>query len=147
MTAGWDISWKIALRWMPLDLIDKSTLVQVTAWCVWQQAITWANVNPDLCRYMVSLGHNVLSNHGRIRVALKIHARVYEPVKTRDNTINVTFSFVSFHQLEVFIYWVIYSCCGSPQETSLHTTSFRIFSNVSAISKTFPLILNHFRNL
>ena len=23
-----------------------------------QQAITWANVDPDLCRYMVSLGQN-----------------------------------------------------------------------------------------
>ena len=34
VTDGWDISCKIALRWMPLDLIDdKSTLVQVMAWC------------------------------------------------------------------------------------------------------------------
>ena len=34
MTDGWDISCKIALRWMPLDLTDdKSTLVQVMAWC------------------------------------------------------------------------------------------------------------------
>ena len=32
----WGISYEIALRWMPLDLIDdKSTLVQVMAWC-WQ---------------------------------------------------------------------------------------------------------------
>ena len=31
---GWCISCKIALRWMPLDLTgDKSTLVQVMAWC------------------------------------------------------------------------------------------------------------------
>ena len=34
MTDGWDISCKIALRWMPLDLTDdKSTLVHVMAWC------------------------------------------------------------------------------------------------------------------
>ena len=34
VTDGWDISCKIALRWMPLDLTDdKSTLVQVMAWC------------------------------------------------------------------------------------------------------------------
>ena len=26
-----------------------------------QQAITWANVDPDLCRHMASLGHNELS--------------------------------------------------------------------------------------
>ena len=34
MTDGWGISCKIALRWMPLDLTDdKSTLIQVMAWC------------------------------------------------------------------------------------------------------------------
>ena len=34
MTGGWGISYVIALRWMPLDLTDdKSTLVQVMAWC------------------------------------------------------------------------------------------------------------------
>ena len=31
---GWGMSHEIALRWMPLDLTDdKSTLVQVMAWC------------------------------------------------------------------------------------------------------------------
>ena len=30
---GWDISCAIALRWMSLDLTDKSTLAQVLAWC------------------------------------------------------------------------------------------------------------------
>ena len=44
---------------MSLDLTDdKSTLVQVMAW---QQAITWANVDPDLCRHMASLGPNELT--------------------------------------------------------------------------------------
>ena len=34
VTDGWGISCKIALRWMPLNLTDdKSTLVQVMAWC------------------------------------------------------------------------------------------------------------------
>ena len=34
VTDGWGISCKIALRWTPLDLTDdKSTLVQVMAWC------------------------------------------------------------------------------------------------------------------
>ena len=34
MIGGWDISCEIALKWMPLDLTDdKSTLVQVMAWC------------------------------------------------------------------------------------------------------------------
>ena len=34
MNGSWGISHEIALRWMPLDLTDdKSTLVQVMAWC------------------------------------------------------------------------------------------------------------------
>ena len=34
MNGGWGISYEIALRWMPLDLTDdKSTSVQVMAWC------------------------------------------------------------------------------------------------------------------
>ena len=33
VTDGWGISCKIVLRWMPLDLTDKLTLVQVMAWC------------------------------------------------------------------------------------------------------------------
>ena len=34
VNSGWGISYEIALRWMPLDLTDdKSTLVQVIAWC------------------------------------------------------------------------------------------------------------------
>ena len=34
VNGGWGISYKIALRWMPQDLTDdKSTLVQVMAWC------------------------------------------------------------------------------------------------------------------
>ena len=37
---------------------DKSDLVQVMAQ---QQAITWANVDPDPFRHMASLGHNELT--------------------------------------------------------------------------------------
>ena len=33
-TDGWGVSWEITLRWIPLVLTDdKSTLVQVMAWC------------------------------------------------------------------------------------------------------------------
>ena len=40
---------------MPQDITDdKSTLVQVMAWC------RQANVDPDLCRQMASLGFNEL---------------------------------------------------------------------------------------
>ena len=34
VNGGWGVSYEIALRWMPQDLADdKSTLVQVMAWC------------------------------------------------------------------------------------------------------------------
>ena len=47
---------------MPLDLTDdKSTLVEVMAWCRQAQAITWANVDPVLCHHMASLGLNELT--------------------------------------------------------------------------------------
>ena len=50
----------IVIRLMSLELTnDKSTLVQVMAW--WQQAIAWANVEPDLYRRMASLGYNGLN--------------------------------------------------------------------------------------
>ena len=81
-------SCKIALGWMPQNFYDdNSTFVQVMAWC--HQApshyisglvqercnsnalamelrlscvnpLTWANADPDLCPYIVSLGHNEL---------------------------------------------------------------------------------------
>ena len=55
------ISCEIALIWMPRNAFDNTpTLVQVMVWAVRQQAITWENIGPDLCRYMASLGHNKL---------------------------------------------------------------------------------------
>ena len=56
VTEVWGISCEIALIWMSLDFTDDQfTLFQVMAWC--RQAtsrITWANVDPDLCRRMAS---------------------------------------------------------------------------------------------
>ena len=40
---------EVAIRWMAQDLIS-----------IRQQAITWTNIDPDLCLQMVSLGHNGL---------------------------------------------------------------------------------------
>ena len=48
MIDGWGFSCEIALIWMSL------------LGAVRQQAITWANVDPDLCRHMASLGPNEL---------------------------------------------------------------------------------------
>ena len=62
VTESWGVSCAIVFRWMSLDFTDdKSTLVQVMAWCR-QAAITWANVDPDLCHHMVSQGHNELTH-------------------------------------------------------------------------------------
>ena len=36
---------------------DKSTLVQVMAWCLEEKVITWANVDPYPCRNKASLDH------------------------------------------------------------------------------------------
>ena len=61
MIHDWDNSCEIAPWWLSLDLTaDRSTLVQVMAWCVRQQAITWNNVDPDLCHHMTLLGLNEL---------------------------------------------------------------------------------------
>ena len=55
---GWGIPCEIALIWLDVTE-DQSTLVQVMAW--YRQATTWANVDPDLCRHIVALGHNELT--------------------------------------------------------------------------------------
>ena len=54
MIDGWGISCEINLRWMSMDFTDdNSTLVQVVFGAIRQQAITYANVDPDLCHHMV----------------------------------------------------------------------------------------------
>ena len=48
---------------MLLNLTDEQlTLVQLMAAALKQQAITWANVDPDLCPHMVSLDLNSLTD-------------------------------------------------------------------------------------
>ena len=50
----------------------------------WQQAITWANADPDLCHYMVSLGHNELSLRDFLNFYSKysVHKNAFEATKT-----------------------------------------------------------------
>ena len=45
---------------MPWDFNDdnSTSVVQLRTWRRQQQAITWGNADPDLCQYMVVLGHN-----------------------------------------------------------------------------------------
>ena len=56
-------SYHNVFRWMSWDLTnDKSTLVQVMAWC--RQAtshyLIWTDLDPDLCCHMAFRGHNEL---------------------------------------------------------------------------------------
>ena len=54
-------SCETALKWMQQNTFDaKSMLVQEMAGAVRQQAIAWANVDPDLCCQMALLCHNEL---------------------------------------------------------------------------------------
>ena len=60
---GWGISCELAPRWMSLELTDDKSSQHWFRWWLGaarQQAITWANVYPDLCRHMVLLGPNEL---------------------------------------------------------------------------------------
>ena len=64
VNGGWGISYEIALSWMPQDLTDdKSTLVQVMAWCRQATSHYLNSVDQDIQRHMASLGHNVLTCH------------------------------------------------------------------------------------
>ena len=58
---------EIGLMWVPWNRIDnRSTFVQVMAWCHQAQAINGANVDPNLYCEMASLGHNDLIHWGRV---------------------------------------------------------------------------------
>ena len=62
MIDHWGIFYETAFRLMSLDLPDdKSTSVQVMDSNVKQQAITWANSDPDICCHKVLAGHNELT--------------------------------------------------------------------------------------
>ena len=65
---------------MSLDFTEekeKSTLV----------AITWANVDPDKCRHMASLGHNELSNDSMYLLILRV--RTMREVSTDIKTVRL----------------------------------------------------------
>ena len=50
------ISWVVKKHYPGMN-DAKSTLVQVMAWCIKHQAITWTYVDQDLCCHVWSLGH------------------------------------------------------------------------------------------
>ena len=61
-------TWRVsALRWVPQNLInEKSTLVQVMAWCRQAASHCLSQYWPVLCRYMASLYHNKIQNKIKI---------------------------------------------------------------------------------
>ena len=74
---------------MPQDLTDdKSTLVQVMAWCRRQQDITWTSVDQDLQRPMASLGPSELT----------VQELQYSSMKTKHNqTLDTFYGLYSSH--------------------------------------------------
>ena len=62
---NWGLFCDIALGWMSQDPLLMISQHWFRLWlgAVRQQAITWANVDPDLCRHMVLLGQDELRNH------------------------------------------------------------------------------------
>ena len=69
------LSCEIALIWMSLDLMIISQ-----HWFRWwlgavrQRAITWVNVDPDLCRHMASLGPNELNSQETLQIPPHVRA-------------------------------------------------------------------------
>ena len=58
-SSRWGTRCHVAPRWMPHELTYKmSILVQVMSSCRWQEAIIWANIDPDSCCNMASLSYN-----------------------------------------------------------------------------------------
>ena len=69
MIGGWGIFCKIALRWMSMDLTDKSTLVQVMAWC--RQATS---------HYLIQCWPSSMSSYGItrpqwVKLNIEVHAK------------------------------------------------------------------------
>ena len=64
-----------------------------------QQAITRANVNPDRCCHMASLGHNELVNSFAFRLRVKTTQVIASPCKTSKVMDNIHFVliFVKYH--------------------------------------------------
>ena len=68
---------EIELRWMSHSItIEKSTLVQIMG-CCRQEAITQVNNDPDICRYMTSLGHNVLTHMRCVLIFERLTLEIY----------------------------------------------------------------------
>ena len=44
---------------------------------IWKHAITWANVDPDLCHYMASLDHNELNYLHHINYDMKMQTYLF----------------------------------------------------------------------
>ena len=107
---------EIALRWMPQSLINKKSTTQhwFRLWlgAVREQVITWANVYPDLCHHMVSLGHSELNLTiiGQDDVSVLHHPAIY-----RDHFVYVPSQWETTLHFNVVFHWL-----GAYTKWSLH---------------------------
>ena len=96
MIVGWGIPCKIALRWMSLALTDKSTLVQVMAWCHQATSHYRRQCWP---RSLVSLGHNELIFWLLISDALVPYVTRSSGAMVLTTTVRCRYNTVQYHML------------------------------------------------
>ena len=111
-------SYDNVLRSMPQNLTDdKSTLVQVMAWCltgaVRQQAITLTSVDQDLQRHMASLGpYELKINTTFFNQTNSTHKRtlIWSPQKLSDRRyLRRLWAILKFFPPMILIWWIVIS--------------------------------------
>ena len=87
--------------WMlQIVLDDNATLVQAIAWCHQEQAITWTNVERDLCHYIMPLCYNELIS---ISFYMKDHHRVSSGWSSVWHCSNTGLSSTQYEQIPIIL--------------------------------------------
>ena len=101
---GWGLSCEVALRWMSLDFTDdKSTLVQVMAWC--RQA-TSHYLNQCWLRSMLPYGVTRPQWVKDVCNKLLVLTKTCLRPKYRDHFVNASSQWETALQCNVFAYWL-----------------------------------------
>ena len=135
---------EISIWLIPQDLTgDQSTLVQI---------INWASLDPDLCHYMTSLRHNVLTMTINLFFLIwfteikawivnkHIYCFLYHVISHPCLHINSRFFFIAIYDFEcVFCWWdVLSKWSASSHKISEHLKSY-IMQAAITISCTVPI--------
>ena len=126
MTDGWGISCKIAPRWMPLDLTDdKSTLVQVMAWCRQATSHYWAE--PMLTQISVTICE-LTGNRSELtgNRSLAIHAFKLLYIHSFDNHFSVVMVVLQFLEWPSFM-CKIHNAVADKQVLCRWSSSLRVY--------------------